>query len=102
MFFAGGTTREVIEMLHAELKIPIMLGGGVGELDKAWLGSLGVRIELQGHQPFSAAIQAVYNTLTAFRAGPKPVARPGIASSDMMARVTRSGDYKTWTEKFLN
>jgi oxaloacetate decarboxylase len=102
MFFAGGVTKEFLEALHAELKIPIMLGGGVGELDKAWLGSVGVRIALQGHQPFSAAVQAVYNTLKALREGTKPSALPGIASSDMMARVTRSGDYKTWTEKFLN
>ena len=59
MFFAGGVTKELLEALHAELKIPIMLGGGGGDLDTAWLGSLGVRIALQGHQPFSAAVQAV-------------------------------------------
>ena len=102
MFFAGGVTRELLEMLHAELKIPIMLGGGGGDLDKAWLGSMGVRIALQGHQPFSAAVQAVYNTLKALREGTKPSALTGIASSDMMAKVTRAGDYKSWTDKFLN
>jgi carboxyvinyl-carboxyphosphonate phosphorylmutase len=101
MFFAGGATREVIEMLHAELKIPIMLGGGGGDLDKAWLGSHGVRIALQGHQPFSASVQAVYNTLKALRDGTKPSALTGIASAEMMAKVTRSGDYKSWTDKFL-
>src|ERR1700722_16172965 len=102
MFFAGGVTKEFLEVLHAELKIPVMLGGGVGELDKAWLGSVGVRIALQGHQPFSAAARAVYNTLKALRDGTKPSALPGIASSEMMAKVTRSGDYKSWTEKFLS
>lgn len=101
MFFAGGTTREVIEMLHAELKIPIMLGGGGGDHDKAWLGSMGVRIALQGHQPFSAAVQAVYNTLKALREGTKPAALTGIASADLMAKVTRSGEFKTWTDEFL-
>jgi oxaloacetate decarboxylase len=101
MFFAGGATREVLEMLHAELKIPIMLGGGGGDLDKAWLGSMGVRIALQGHQPFSAAVQAVYNTLKALREGTKPSALTGIASAEMMAKVTRSGDYKSWTDDFL-
>ena len=101
MFFAGGTTRDVIEMLHAELKIPIMLGGGGGDLDKAWLGSMGVRIALQGHQPFSAAVQAVYNTLKALRDGTKPSALTGIASADLMTKVTRSADYKSWTDDFL-
>ncbi len=102
MFFAGGVTKELIEAAHAELKIPIMLGGGGGELSKEWLGQRGVRIALQGHQPFSAAVQAVYTTLKALRDGTKPSALTGIASSEMMAKVTRAGDYKTWTEKFLN
>jgi len=56
---------------------------------------------LQGHQPFSAAVQAVFNTLKALREGVKPSELQGIASSDLMKRVTRDGDYKTWTEKFL-
>jgi carboxyvinyl-carboxyphosphonate phosphorylmutase len=102
MFFAGGVTKELIEAAHAELKIPIMLGGGGGELSKQWLGEMGVRIALQGHQPFSASVQAVYNTLKALRDGTKPSALTGIASSEMMAKVTRAGDYKTWTDKFLN
>jgi carboxyvinyl-carboxyphosphonate phosphorylmutase len=101
MFFAGGVTRELIEAAHAELRIPIMLGGGGGELDKAWLGSHGVRIALQGHQPFSAAVQAVYSTLKALREGTKPSALTGIASSELMGKVTRAGDYKTWTDEFL-
>jgi carboxyvinyl-carboxyphosphonate phosphorylmutase len=101
MFFAGGVNREVLEMLHAELKIPIMLGGGGGDLDKAWLGTMGVRIALQGHQPFSAAVQAVYNTLKALREGTKPSALTGVASPDLMAKVTRSANYKAWTDEFL-
>jgi carboxyvinyl-carboxyphosphonate phosphorylmutase len=102
MFFAGGVTRELLETLHGELTIPIMLGGGGGDLDKAWLGSKGVRIALQGHQPFSAAVQAVYSTLKALREGTKPSALTGIASAEMMAKVTRSGDYKAWTDEFLS
>ena len=35
------------------------------------------------------------------RDGTKPADLTGIASSETMARVTREGDYKTWTEKFL-
>ncbi len=102
MFFAGGVTKEFLEALKAELRIPVMLGGGVGGLDKEYLGTMGVRIALQGHQPFSAAVQAVYDTLKALREGTKPSDLKGIASAETMARVTRAGDYKTWTERFLN
>ena len=79
-----------------------MLGGVSADMqDKEYLASRGVRVALQGHQPFSAAVKATYDTLKALREGTKPSALQGIASSELMAKVTRDGDYKSWTEKFL-
>jgi carboxyvinyl-carboxyphosphonate phosphorylmutase len=84
------------------VKLPLMLGGSGRELqDRDYLASRRVRIALQGHQPFSAAVQAVYLTLKALREGTKPADLQGIASAEMMRRVMRDGDYKSWTEKFL-
>ena len=51
--------------------------------------------------PFAAAVQAVYATLKALREGTKPGDLSGVASAEMMRRVTRAGDYKSWTERFL-
>jgi carboxyvinyl-carboxyphosphonate phosphorylmutase len=103
LFIAGGLTRPDLDAIAAEIKIPLMLGGISADLqDKDYLASRGVRIALQGHQPFSAAVKATYDTLKALREGTKPSALQGIASAEMMARVTRDGDYKSWTEKFLN
>jgi carboxyvinyl-carboxyphosphonate phosphorylmutase len=102
LFIAGGLTRDQLDAIAAEVKVPLMLGGVPDALlDKAYLASRGVRVALQGHQPFSAAVKAIYDTLKALRDGTKPAALTGIASRDLMARVTREGDYKTWTEKFL-
>lgn len=102
LFFAGRMTRDQLDAIAAEVKLPIVLGGVSGDmLDKAYLASRGVRIALLGHQPFSAAVQAVYATLKALRDGAKPSELTGIASGEMMARVTRDGDYKSWTERFL-
>jgi carboxyvinyl-carboxyphosphonate phosphorylmutase len=102
LFIAGGLTRPDLDAIAGEIKLPLMLGGGSGEMqDKDYLASRGVRIALQGHQPFSAAVKATYDTLKALREGTKPAALQGVASSEMMARVTRNGDYKSWTEKFL-
>jgi oxaloacetate decarboxylase len=103
LFFAGGMNEANLDAMASAVKLPLMLGGGGGAMsDKAYLASRNVRIALQGHQPFSAAVQAVYNTLKALREGSRPSELQGIASTDMMKRVTREGDYKTWTEKFLS
>lgn len=101
LFFAGGVTRELLEALHAEIRVPIMLGGGGDAFDRAWLASMGVRVSLQGHQPFSAAVQAVYDTLKALRDGTAPRDLKGVASGATLARLTQDGDYKSWTERFL-
>ena len=39
--------------------------------------------------------------MKALRDGTKPGGLKGVASAEMMRRVTRGGDYKSWTEKFL-
>ena len=103
LFIAGGLTRPDLDAIAEEIKIPLMLGGVSGDMqDKEYLASRGVRVALQGHQPFSAAVQAVYNTLKALREGTKPSALTGIASAELMARVTRDSNYKGWSEEFLN
>ncbi len=103
LFFAGGMNPANLDAMAAAVKLPIMLGGGGGGMsDKAYLASRNVRIALQGHQPFSAAVKAVYETLKALRDGVKPADLQGVASAEMMKRVMREGDFKTWTEKFLN
>lgn len=101
LFFAGGVTREFLEALHAEIRVPIMLGGGGDAFDRAWLASMGVRVSLQGHQPFSAAVQAVHDTLKALREGVAPRDLKGVASAATMAKVTRDAVYKDWTDRFL-
>ncbi len=103
LFIAGGLTRHDLDQIAEEVKIPLMLGGMSSDMqDKDYLASRGVRIALQGHQPFSAAVKAIYDTLKALRDGIRPADLPGIASSDMMGKVTRAGDYNSWTEKFLS
>ncbi len=103
LFIAGGLTRTDLDAIAAEVKVPLMLGGVSGDMqDKEYLASRGVRVALQGHQPFSAAVQAIHDTLKALRDGTKPSALTGIASAEMMARVTRDEKYKAWATAYLD
>jgi oxaloacetate decarboxylase len=102
IFLAGGVTVEAVEAVSAAIRIPLILGGGGGDLgDLGWLAAHRVRVALQTHAPFSAAVLAVYNTLKALRDGTKPADLTGIASAELMQQVTRAANYRQSTKDFL-
>ena len=102
IFLVGVRTRDQMETLSAAVQLPIILGGAGPELmDLDYLCSLGVRVCLRGHQPFMAAVRAVYETLSALREGVPPEEIKTTAKSDLMQRVTRDNDYQLWIKTFL-
>ena len=102
IFLVGVKTRADLDAIAAEIKLPLILGGAGKEvIDLAYLGQRGVRVCLQGHQPFMAAVQAVYDTLHALRAGTPPDKLQGVAPEALMQRVTRGDDYSRWAREFL-
>ena len=102
MFLVGTRTRAQLEAVAAAIQIPIILGGAGAELaDPAYLAANKVRVSLQGHQPIMAAVQAVHDTLKALRQGTPPAKLAGVASAELMKRVTRDADYTRWTRDFL-
>jgi carboxyvinyl-carboxyphosphonate phosphorylmutase len=104
VFLAGASTKAEVEAVSAEMSIPLLLGGTSGELvDKDYLGSVGVRVALQGHLPFAAAIKATYDTLKALRDGVAPSdLTPQLATTAQIDQFTRKADYAKWTSDFLN
>lgn len=102
MFFVGISSRADLEAVASEIDVPIFLGSLSPDLtDKDYLSSQGVRIALQGHQPIMAAYRATFDTLKALREGTPPEELTGVASPDLMKRLTRGGDYQTWMKEFL-
>ncbi len=104
LFMTGISARTELETLKSEVGIPILLGGAGPELnDRAYLGSQGVRIALQGHLPFMAAVKAVHDTLKALRDGvPPSELNDSIASPELMGQATRLDEYDGWVDEFLN
>ena len=103
LFMVGIRTRVEVEAVAGAVRLPLILGGLSPELrDRDWLGAQGVRVALQGHQPFAAAVNAVHETLKALREGTPPGELAGVAPADLMRRVTRDADYRGWMEEFLS
>ena len=104
IFLVGIKTKEDLEKVSNAIQLPIILGGGGGPemLDIDYLSSKNVRICLQGHQPFSAAVKAIYHTMKSLREGTPPGDLEGIASSELMKTVTRDKHYTDMFAKYLN
>jgi oxaloacetate decarboxylase len=102
VFLAGGVTAAAVEAVSAAVSVPLILGGGGGQLgDRDWLAAHRVRVALQTHAPFAAAVQAVYDTLKALRDGVAPGDLQNLAPPALMRRLTRADDYRQWTREYL-
>jgi len=102
LFFTGVKGRAELEAVANATSLPIVLGGAPESLsDLDYLRRQRVRIALQGHAPFAAATLAVYETLKALREGIAPTALKGIASAELMARLTREAEVRTRQGEFL-
>jgi oxaloacetate decarboxylase len=102
LFFTGIKARGELEAIAAATTLPIVLGGAPEDMsERNYLAGQRVRIALQGHAPFAAATQAVYETLKALRDGLSPKHLKGLASSELTGRVTRDADVKARSVEFL-
>jgi carboxyvinyl-carboxyphosphonate phosphorylmutase len=102
LFFTGVTSRGELDAISAATKLPIVLGGAPEDMSALdYLASQRVRIALQGHAPFAAATQAVYETLRALREGTSPKNLKGLASAELTGRAMRDKDVKARTSEFL-
>src|SRR5436305_5725264 len=102
LFFTGIKTPSELEAIAAATRLPIVLGGTPEEMTALdYLAAQRVRIALQGHAPFAAATQAVYETLKALRAGTSPKNLKGLASSELTGRAMREADVKARSGAFL-
>ncbi len=103
IMFVGLKTRAELDAIAARVDAPLMIGGAGAELrDIDYLSDCGVRICLQGHQPFMAAVQAMFDTLRQLRDGLPPEKLDGIADGELIEKLTRDAVYRNWQEEFLS
>jgi len=104
IFFAGLTTRLQLEAVKNSIEIPIMLGSTPKDInDNQYLSSMGVKIALQGHLPFMAAVKATRDTMKALVEGNQPSEVSTAAlDSELIDTVTKDQQFKDWFKEFLS
>ena len=102
LFFTGITQRSDLEKLSNETTLPLFLvhSGELTDLNE--LSKLRVRIRLQPHLPFIAAIQAAYETMAALNDGTAPNEIDLESSEDLQNILINSDAYKNWIKEFLS
>jgi carboxyvinyl-carboxyphosphonate phosphorylmutase len=104
LFMAGVKSRSDLDQVASAVKLPLFLGSAGKELyDLDYLSARNVRVCLQGHAPFMAAVNAVHATLKALRDGTPSWEVQNISPPpELLKRATRQADYSAWTRDFLN
>jgi len=102
IFLVGVRKKQEIEAIAKICNLPLILGGAGPDItDLEYLGSLGVRICLQSHQPAMAAIMATYDTLKALREGVQPADIEVMLDKDLLNKLSRVDKYELWIQEFL-
>jgi len=102
IFLIGVKQKQQLEAIAEVCRLPILLGGAGADInDLDYLGPVGVRISLQGHQPVMAAIQATYDALKSLREGVKPVDIESRFDKTLIKKLSRVENYDRWIEEFL-
>jgi oxaloacetate decarboxylase len=102
LFMAGVKSRAELDAVSSAVTLPLFLGSAPEDMmDLDYLSARRVRICLQGHHSFWAAVQGVHDALKALRQGTKPSALTGIASPELQKAVLRQADYARWQKEFL-
>jgi carboxyvinyl-carboxyphosphonate phosphorylmutase len=102
IFLVGVSKKKEIEAIANICNLPLILGGAGPDItDLEYLGSLGVRICLQSHQPAMAAIMATYDTLKALREGVQPADIEVMLDKDLLKKLSRVDEYELWIREFL-
>lgn len=103
LFLYGLKDLAGLQTVARATTLPIILGNVPRPLrEPAVLEANRVKVCLQGHQPFAAATQAIYDTLRRLKAGEDPEQLPNLASPSLMRAVSRARDYERWTSQFLD
>ena len=99
VFLTGVTAMSEVDAFAAAARVPILLGGAAPHLlDRNELAARGVRIALQGHQPFMAALAAVRNTMLALRNGDET---PELVTKADLDRLSAEPAWAACTQNYM-
>ena len=102
LFLPGLKQRDELDRIAAAVTLPLVVASPHESLlDVDYLASRGVRICAAEHQPFFAALQALYDALAAVRGGALPSQLHNVAPAKLVDTLTRANEHKAQHQEFM-
>ena len=94
IFIIGITSAEQLRAIQSAIELPIMLGTSPGFATRTELAHMGVRIALQGHIPYAAAIETYRKIYAHLLAGGEPEAlKAELPSQDFLDVILQKAKF---------
>ena len=102
IFLSGAKSLDQVKAVHDAVKLPIIAGLTLPSVTHEDYAAVGVRVQLQGHQPVAAVVKVLHEVYEFLHnGGALEDVNSKMASNDDMKRLTRNSAYKAWQKEFL-
>jgi len=102
IFLSGAKSLDQVKAVYDAVKLPVIAGITLPGVTRDDYAAAGVRVQLQGHQPVAAIVKVLHEVYEHLHNdGAIESLESRLASDEVMKKITRNGDYKTWQKEFL-
>ena len=103
LFLVGVQNWEQLKAVRSATALPLLLGSTPKELkDPSVLAQMNVKIALEGHSPFQAALGATYDELKKLRERVAPDQSSPLEKDQLVKQFTNEAEYKKWIQAYIN
>ena len=103
LFLVGVQNWAQLKAVRAVTNLPLLLGSTPQEMkDRDLLSALNVKVALEGHASYTAAVLATYDELKKLRERVAEVHVDAPSRDLLMKSLTKDADYKNWINAYLN
>jgi carboxyvinyl-carboxyphosphonate phosphorylmutase len=102
IFVVGVNSIEQVRSLHAATQLPLILNAMPSDGTPEAVAALGGRLYLQGHLPYYAAMNTLYESYKHLvETGDQAALQPKVLSKELQALAMAETDHAAWTREYM-
>ena len=102
IFLVGVTGVEQVRTLHEATNLPLILNAMPSDATPEAVAALGSRLYLQGHLPYYAALNTLYESYKHLvDTGDQSALQPKVLSKELQALAMAENDHAEWTSEYM-